>query len=341
MKAMSPEAIAALKQAAKQPEDGLPQTVENHKPLVNHEGKTAAEVWSRIQVDYAITPKEPGGEYKCRKLQPGQAMCVWQRDESTNDWDLVPFVNVSVRTISARVFKGHLITGTEDEQPSSRLSDHPPVVVASSSKTPAPPAKLLAWPGKMRQTALLPGIPALAAFSPDAVLMDDQNMTSVTFSKLVAKSKLVEGNPLNLVVPQEEGVEPPLGASATSMHMNMHTGNIEAFWILPIPQILSAEVDTWLAKDYGHTWKDNVLTYLNVIGATRIYLALDAREDEEPRSRTSERADTTVYRCALSSGKTVGIPLLDHNLLDRMLPFEGEFFDAEIMSCQHGEGAEA
>lgn len=305
------------------PEAAADNTVLAHVSLVTPEGKTAREVWVHHDVRYAL-------EGELFSLQPGQVAMAWQRD-TPNSASWTPLTPMVINTATAFVYDGRYMVkgGNSDPKSHAKITDWE----RASPSLPQHAATELRTPGGARRLTLQAlDIPALVASRKTDIARFVS--TAKLFHALAREMKLVDYDrvaPITLVTPAEDAaMARPLGGAAPVFAFDILSATVRKYWALPIPTILS-DVESEVLAEQPEGWLDAVQEYLTFSGITEVGVMRSQLGDEKMSQDYSTQQSQVIVRATIPPS-TLGTPVLDPDLYERMLPFQGGILNVDAFA---------
>lgn len=300
--------------ASQPPIETETQSVLHHQPLTNASGQTVREVWVHWSVQFTGSNPAAGN----LALQPNQFIPVWNR-ANTNSRFAQQRAAMVVSSAAFVMNSRYLVQGG-----STQLNSHPKIEAYERGMGFYAGARCeLRQPGGMRRTRV-PSAPLLAAFDDSAA--DSFKVSANKFHSLVSSFSLEEhGFPIALVT----ACPNPIRGALPIQLFNVITGKCETVQQLPLPMIFSDMNESVLTDPVYSEWGEGVLQYYDAFGIKDVGVAF--LHGDVPYSGLSTALTPVVFRAKFDES-TLGWSGFDHELHERLMPFQQGVFNADLLT---------
>ena len=293
---------------------GNVETTDHHNSLRDNDGKLLQEAWTSFSVQWW----DNSGNRNI--LQPGQYVPIWVKNDSA--WSQV--VRCSIVTMTAFVKGGRYLINNGG----TSLATQPLTYEVDNHPARGEASFLLGRAG--RRCSYMGQNPV--AIAPNGSTY--ARMTAKAFHKRFGGVELNEGMPVQLAV-SRANIEDDMPNCPYHRAWDCARQEESDLYALPIPMLLSDTESQFrekysLINDYPSDWLKTVYGpngYYDIFGITEVGIVYTGSEVNQELIATPPKQ---VWRKSITS-QDIGVPTLDPEIVDRMLPFNGPILIEELL----------
>jgi hypothetical protein len=290
------------------------ETTSRHESLRDSDGKLRQEAWT----SYSVQWWDASGNRHI--LQPGQHLPLWVKGSS--GWQRT--VPCQIITMTAFVKGGRYLI----DNGTTRLKEHPLTSDVASHPARGESAFLFGRAG--RRKSVMGSTPVIMSNNADCYSY--QNITVSDFNRLFEDQELQEGCPVQLSVRRDNIEDDMPDYYQKNKTWDVSRQQVGFTFDLPIPMVLSDE-EAVLLHNRKKGWFTTVFGragFYDIFGITEVGISYNSFAAAPPTMEVRDNAPKQVWRGAITT-QDVGIPTLDPDIVQRLVPFAGPSIIEELI----------